>query len=306
MQSTVMTLRCSLDCATIHRMDTALRLKIRAAARSEITEYHIYRRIAKRTKHAGNREILEKIAEQEKAHYAHWSLLLGEEVAPSKRKIRWYSLLASVLGLSFTLRLLERGEELAQEVYAEIGKEDSGALAIMEDEHKHEQELLGLIDEKFLQYVSSFVLGLNDALVELTGALAGLTLALADTQLIAMVGLITGIAAAMSMAAAEYLSTQEEEGKNALQAGVMTGISYLVTVILLILPYFFVTNPFAALGSTLVVAIVIVFLFTFYTSVAKGTSFRKRFLQMALISLSVAVVNFGIGFAVREAFGIEA
>ncbi len=287
-------------------MDTAMRSRIRLAAKNEITEYHIYRRIASRTKHAGNRVILEKIAAQEKGHHAYWSELLGETVEPARGKVRWYTFLASVLGLSFTLRLMERGEGLAQEAYAEIGKEDSGAQAIMEDEQKHEQELLGMIDEKFLQYVSSFVLGLNDALVELTGALAGLTLALADTQLIAMVGLITGIAAAMSMAAAEYLSTQEEEGKNALQAGVMTGISYLVTVIFLILPYFFVANPFVALGSTLLVAILIVFLFTFYTSVAKGTSFRRRFLQMALISLSVAVVNFGIGFAVRQAFGVEA
>ncbi len=287
-------------------MDAALRSRVRVAARNEITEYHIYRRIAARTKHAGNRAILEKIAEQEKWHYAHWTALLDEDVAPSHWRIRWYSFLASVFGLSFALRLMERGEEMAQQAYAKIGEEDRGALAIMEDEQKHERELLGLIDERFLQYVSSFVLGLNDALVELTGALAGLTLALADTRLIAMVGLITGIAAAMSMAAAEYLSTQEEEGKNAMQAGVMTGISYLITVVLLISPYFFVANPFEALGATLIVAILIVFLFTFYTSVAKGTSFRTRFLQMALISLTVALVNFGIGFAVRQAFGIDA
>jgi len=153
--------------------------------------------------------------------------------------------------------------------------------------------------------VSSFVLGLNDALVELTGALAGLTLALRETHLIAAVGLITGIAAALSMSAAEYLSTKEEEGKNALQAGTITGIAYLVTVILLILPYFFISNALLALSITLIIALIIIFLFTFYTSVARRLPFGRRFLEMAAISLGVATVNFFIGFAVKQAFGVE-
>ena len=50
------------------------------------------------------------------------------------------------------------------------------AKEIVEDEDKHEQELIDLIDEERLRYVGSIVLGLNDALVELTGALAGLHL----------------------------------------------------------------------------------------------------------------------------------
>ena len=61
------------------------------------------------------------------------------------------------------------------------------------------------------RYTGSIVLGLNDALVELTGALAGLTLALQDTKLIALTGSITGIAAALSMGASEYLSTKSED-----------------------------------------------------------------------------------------------
>jgi VIT1/CCC1 family predicted Fe2+/Mn2+ transporter len=47
--------------------------------------------------------------------------------------------------------------------------------------------------------------------VELTGALSGLTLAFRNTRLIAMAGLITGIAASLSMAGSEYLATKSEE-----------------------------------------------------------------------------------------------
>ena len=57
------------------------------------------------------------------------------------------------------------------------------AQKIAEDEERHEQKLLAILDEERLQYVGSMVLGLNDALVELTGTLAGLTLALQNTKL---------------------------------------------------------------------------------------------------------------------------
>lgn len=286
-------------------MDTCLRKKITRAARNEITEYHVYRNVAARVKNPKNRALLTHIAAQEQGHYAHWTQLLGKDVRPSRLRIWFYSLLASILGLSFTLRLMEKGEELAQDFYRELAAADPHASAIIADEQQHERALLELIDETGLHYVSSFVLGLNDALVELTGALAGLTLALGTTDLIAVVGLITGIAAALSMAAAEYLSTREEAGKSPLQAGLMTGISYLITVILLVLPYFIMDSALTALCITLITAVLIVFLFTFYIAVAKGTPFRRRFLEMASISLGVALLNFGIGFVVKRVFGIE-
>jgi len=72
------------------------------------------------------------------------------------------------------------------------------------------------------------VLGLNDALVELTGTLAGLTFALKNTRLIALSGLITGIAATLSMAASEYLSARtEQESSRALKSSLYTGGAYV-------------------------------------------------------------------------------
>ena len=50
------------------------------------------------------------------------------------------------------------------------------------DERRHEEELYGMLDEERLHYVGAMVLGLNDALVELTGAIAGVTFALAQHQ----------------------------------------------------------------------------------------------------------------------------
>ena len=278
--------------------------RLRWAARNEITEYHIYKRVAERTKIDTNRKILLNIAAQEKNHYEHWKNYLNEEVAPSRPKILWFTWLASMLGTSFSLKLMEKGEGLAIKMYKDIGEEIPEALSIMADEQEHEEELLKLINEKYLQYVSSIVLGLNDALVELTGALAGLTLALQDTRLIAMVGLITGIAASLAMTASEYLSNKEEEGKNAIQAGIFTGIAYILTVLVLVAPYMFMPTALSALAVTLALGIGIVLVFTFYTAIAKDLPFKKRFLEMAAISLGVAAVNFVIGYAVKQYFGL--
>ena len=158
-----------------------------------------------------------------------------------------------------------------------------------------------MIDEERLKYVGSVVLGLNDALVELTGALAGLTFALQNPRLVATAGFITGIAASLSMAASEYLSTKSEgEGKDPVKSCIYTGIAYVLTVLVLILPFLLLNNLYLSLSITLSSAILIIFIFTFYISVAKGLPFKKRFFEMALISIGVASLSFIIGLFVRR------
>ena len=158
-------------------------------------------------------------------------------------KVFFYFWISRILGITFGIKLMERGEERAQINYEIIARKIPKASQIIADEHAHEQELIGLIEEERLNYVGSIVLGLNDALVELTGALAGFTFALQNTRLIALAGLITGIAASFSMAASEYLSTKSEgSGERALKSSIYTGAAYIVTVILLILPYLLVNG----------------------------------------------------------------
>jgi len=166
--------------------------------------------------------------------------------------------------------------------------------------------LLELLNEETLIYAGSVVLGLNDALVELTGALAGLTLAFSDVKIIALSGLITGIAASLSMAASEYLSTSSEESeKHPVKAAVYTGIAYILTVALLILPYLLLDNALLALAITISISIVIIALFNFYISVAKNEPFGRRFAEMAGISLGVAAFSFLLGFLIRNWLGVD-
>ena len=282
-----------------------IRKQVVSLQKNELTEYHVYMNIAKRIKDVKNKEILTRIAAQEKAHYEFWTAFLKKPTKPGRTRIFVFKILNFLLGYTFTLKIMERREERAKVSYADIGKYFEGAERIAHDEDAHEQELLGMLDEERLNYVGSMVLGLNDALVELSGTLAGLTFALADTKLISLSGLITGIAASLSMAASQYLSEKADNNKNALKSSVYTGVAYVITVALLIMPYLLIGNPYISLGVMLGVVVFIIFFFNYYISVAKDMPFRKRFVQMAIISLSVAAISFAIGILIKLILGVS-
>ena len=214
---------------------------------------------------------------------------------------------ALLMGYTFAIKLMESGEELAAGEYEKLIQEVPEAEKIMADEQRHEQELVELLDEERLEYVGAMVLGLNDALVELTGTLAGLTFAMQNTRLVALSGLITGVSATLSMASSEYLSAKNDGRNNALKSSVYTGIAYLITVALLVLPYLLFPSSayLAALGTMILVVVFIIAFFNYYIAVAKSQPFKRRFLEMAAISLSVAVISFVIGLLVKHFLGID-
>lgn len=276
------------------------------AQRNEITEHFIYRKLAKSIRDPHNRDILTRIADDELRHHNYWKSLTQQEVRQARWKIWTYYLISRIFGITFGIKLMEKGEGNAQVAYRDISAFVPDAEGIAEDEDEHEKQLINLIDEERLTYIGSMVLGLNDALVELTGALAGLTLALQHTRLIAMTGFITGIAASFSMAASEYLSTKSEEGsRDPVKASVYTGSAYVLTVLFLIFPYLLFVNYYFCLGFTLFNAILVVLIFTFYISVAKEIPFRERFIEMASISLGIAALTFIIGLLVRMFLDVE-
>lgn len=276
------------------------------AQREEITEYHIYRRLAEHVRDEKNREVLNRIANDELKHYKMWAAYTNKEVSPSYWEVRKYYWISKVFGLTFGLKLMEKGEEKAQINYDLIASEVPEAKEVSDDENKHEKELLELIEEEHLKYMGSIVLGLNDALVEILGTLAGLTFALQNTKLVALAGIVTGIAGALSMSSSEYLSNKAEGKEDlAIKSSVFTGIAYVIAVVFLVAPYLIFTSPFVALLVALFDSILIVFLFTYYISVANDQPFRKRFTEMVVLSTVVGLISFGLGYLVRILFGIE-
>ncbi len=271
----------------------------------EINAYHLYNRIAAVTKDEHNKKTLELIARDELKHYQRLKGLTGKDVKPQKFFVWLHFWFVRLFGLTFGIKMLERAESNAQDNYGEHDKNLNYLNDIIADEERHESELIEMLDEERLKYVGSIVLGLNDALVELTGALAGYTIAFQNTKLIGLTGLITGISASFSMAASEYLSTRHEGGENAGRASLYTGVAYVFTVIFLVLPFALFTNPFVCLGVSLFLAVVIIFAFNFYISVAKEYNFKSRFFEMAGISLGIAGISFLIGILIKHFIGIE-
>lgn len=280
---------------------------IRRMQQSELTESVIYEKIAVFAKGEENRQTLLRLSREEHAHYEIWKKFTGEEMKPERAKVLKYAFLARTLGFTFAVKLMERGEENSQQEYELLAEEVEESIHIRQQEEEHEAALLEMLDEERLQYVGSMVLGLNDALVELTGSLAGFAFALQNTRLIALSGLIVGISATFSMASSEFLAARSEGRSDALKSCSYTGIAYLLTVIALIAPYMiFPTTQFIpALICMLAVVILIIAGFTYYTSVAQDEPFKSRFLEMATISVSVAVLSFVVGILAKKFLGID-
>jgi VIT1/CCC1 family predicted Fe2+/Mn2+ transporter len=280
--------------------------KILKAQKTEITEHLIYKRLSRSVKNPHNRNVLGKISEDELNHYRILETHTGKAVPPSPVKVRVYYAISKLFGLTFGLKLMEKAEERALRVYKEISRILPEVRSVMNDEDRHEHQLLQLIDEERLNYIGAIVRGLNGAIVELTGALSGLTLAFRNPQLIAAAGLITGTAMCLSLSSTEYLATKTEGGNHhPVKAALYTALANLITMALLILPYLVFHHIYLALVVMLADALMVISIFNFYISVARNLSFKTRVGEMILISLGISGLTFAIGSLIRSYFGIN-
>lgn len=278
---------------------------LRVMQMNEATDCKVYRNLAARASGA-NREVLLRMSSDEAQHCKVWESYTNTPSKANTLKVYFYSLLGLLFGMTFVINLLESGEDAACHNYKALLGEVPEAAAIMDDESRHEAELAEMLDEEKLKYIGSMVLGLNDALVELTGALAGFTLALGNNKTVALAGFITGVAATLSMAASEYLSKKADPTElHPLKAAIYTGIAYMITVSLLLTPYFTLESSYVALAICLVVAACVIFIFTFFVSVVRKEAFAPKFFEMLCISFSVAAVSFLIGWGAKHWMGIE-
>ncbi|DAC62852.1 TPA: rubrerythrin family protein [Candidatus Thalassarchaeaceae archaeon] len=291
-------------------MDSERKRSLIRLQRMEITEAEVYKKLAKNQRNKNNKTILEQIAEQEINHYNILKNITNIDVKPSRIRVLLHVLASLFFGLTFSLKLMEKIEQSAAKEYRQLGLND-----IAKEEDEHEEKLLSLLEEDALNYLSSIILGLSDALVELTGALAGLTFAFQELRVVALAGLVTGIAASFSMAASEFLATKEENSERSpIKAAIFTGIAYMLTVMLLVTPYLLLDDTSAimlglephiqALCITLIIGLLIIALFNFYVSIAQDHSFKQRFTEMTSILIVVTGISFAIGLILREWFGI--
>ncbi|MDO4582092.1 MAG: VIT1/CCC1 transporter family protein [Bacillota bacterium] len=289
------------------RLSAQLHGILRGCQRDELLGAELYAFMARREKQEQNRELLLQMSADEYEHAETWRQYTGVTMSAPKLKLLQMKLTTLLLGYTFVLKKLQKDEQLAVAEYQRLLDEVPEAAAVQADEKRHEAELIGMLNEERLQYVGAMVLGLNDALVELTGAIAGITFALANTHLVALTGIITGVSATFSMAASNYLAERADGNPNALKSSFYTGVAYLVTVALLVLPYLlFPVDMYVPAFATMIATVILIILFfNYYISVAKDEPFLRRFGEMAVISLSVALLAFIIGLLAKNLLGLD-
>ena len=274
---------------------------------SEMTEAAAYHAMADAIKDEHNREALTRVADEIASQAKALETYTNKQLAADERKVKRYARMARIFGFTFAAKLMDRRNIKFVNHSKKLLSEMPEVEKMQADEQKRDDELFALLNEKRLSYVGAMILGMNDAIVEITGTLAGLTLAMQNTRLIALSGLITGVAATLSMAASEYLAERSDGKGDAAKSGLMTGGAYFITVVILLLPYLILDDKMylLAMGIMLVLVVLILAGFNFYTSVARDVSFGKNFGQMCAISLGVAALSFVLGYAVRTFLGVD-
>jgi VIT1/CCC1 family predicted Fe2+/Mn2+ transporter len=283
-------------------------------AAEEYRHGEIFRYLARHETVPEFKRILTTLASHEDEHLAFWLTLSDKKTFTIGRwELLKHRLIRKFLGLTFTAKFLESFQEDSSAAYAEILAETKDEKlsekmrALIKAEQEDEQTLIGQIKEEHVAFIANIVLGLNDGLIELTGALVGFSFALQKPPLVALAGSITGISAALSMASSAYLQARHDPERmhEAKKSGVYTGLAYLIVVILLVAPFILLASVPAALAVMACTVFLIILGVSFYTAVIFDRHFVSQAREMLLFSVGVALVAFLIGSLFRTMTGIE-
>ncbi len=286
-------------------------------AAEELFAWRIYTALAQRMTDVENTRRLKELAAQERQHCDFWLDVIGRPESSIRTpgvKYRLLLIASRVLGPAFTIRWLERGEDKAIKSYGDLlgehaltPEQRARIERMLTEEQEHEEFLATGVKDERRQYLGAAVLGLNDALVELTGGLTGLVSSIGDPKLIGFAALVVGIAASMSMAASNFLSVDIGEADDVKpgKAAAYTGTAYIVVVIALVLPFFLLGDRHTALLLSWAAGVVVIAAFSFYSSVMQGVSFVRRFGVMLALGVGVAIASYFIGRVLGAIIGIE-
>ncbi|MDE6478244.1 MAG: VIT1/CCC1 transporter family protein [Alphaproteobacteria bacterium] len=154
------------------------------------------------------------------------------------------------------------------------------------------------------KYTGAMVLGMHDALVEISGIIAGLTFAIASQRVIIMTGAIAAVAASLSMSAANYMAQRADGNPNAAVCAAYTGMMYIATSMALLAPFCVIRNRFWAVGVMCAVVVGVVLIFNWYIGKKNRRPWHRAFWQMLGVCLGVSGASFLIGQAAKYFLGV--
>jgi VIT1/CCC1 family predicted Fe2+/Mn2+ transporter len=274
-------------------------------------DHLVYRELARRERNGPRRELLERLAEMERKHYEFWqSLVPSHKPKFYSLRFRVILLLRALLGLTFVTKLLERHESEVVRRYREVLERVDGDVRerveeFLRDEEEHERALLSQIDEPLLRYIGFIALGLSDSMIEVTGVHAGFLGVTASTIIAGVAGLIVGFAASISMGVAAYLKAKSELRSKPVTSGMVTGTAYLLSTVLLALPYFTTHDMLLAFSGSVILAILLASFFSYYVAVINDSSFKREAVENVVLIMGTAAATFLFGEFLGNLFGIQ-
>lgn len=277
----------------------------------EYTDSKLYDRLSKTVDESSPfATILRQLSATESKHYEFWSRYAPHEKPRLDRlKVFWILFLRRVLGLTFASRYLDRHELSVVKEYQGIAgmipPDDKAAFdEMVADEVQHEQEFAQKVESTAVRYISFVVLGLADALVEISGIHAGSLGIYNKTEYAGLAGVTAGAAASLAMASAAFAQAKQGFHGSARLSALYTGVSYFVSAVLLATPYFLTGSVIYALLSSLVLAVAMLALTTYYSTVIANKPFARDFFEILAILLGATVALYFFGLAVHVETGI--
>jgi VIT1/CCC1 family predicted Fe2+/Mn2+ transporter len=280
--------------------------------RDEYIDYKVYSYLAKLEKNEERKKILENFGKMEHEHYIFWKSLMKKEMKDSSLdniRIKLFILFKYIFGLIFTIKFMERNEKRVIEEYKKLlnkfeGETKQKLELIIKDEIEHENFWMNQMKDDTTRYLGFIILGLADAIIEITGVHAGFLGVTASTIIAGIAGLVVGVSASLAMASAAYLQAKQAEGSNPRISAIYTGVFYILAAVALAIPYFMTHDMLVAFLSSLIIAIMLIGFFNFYSSVIFERKFAKEFLTSTIIILVTASISFIVGEFLGNIFGI--
>ena len=282
--------------------------------KDEAKDRAIYEALAKAYRGSNHRytETFRTLAATEQKHYDFWKGYAGGREAKPSRLATFFILnLRLLMGTTFAIRFLERHEANTIARYRAIAplipEDGRGAFQdIIADEMSNERSLRDRVEGPFVKYISFVILGLADAIVEISGIHAGSLGIYNSTELTGMAGIVAGAAASIAMASAAYAQAKQGFRGSAPVSASFTGASYFVSAAILAGPYFLTGAMVTAMAVSLTFGIVMVMAATYYNSVVSGKRFIKDFAELVAIMLAATAALYLFGDVVRVYTGIAA
>ena len=105
-----------------YKIDADTMKSLQKAQKNEITEHHIYLKLSSLIKNEHNSKILQQIARDELRHHDELKKFTGTAKKPNTLKIYFYTFISMIFGITFGIKLMERGRKFGKSYTENSGK----------------------------------------------------------------------------------------------------------------------------------------------------------------------------------------